>query len=128
MSYTHKSNRAACETALQKAVYDGMRNLASAIVKEAQDNANQIPPAHPQVQTGHMRNSITMDVEKRGSKVEGKVGLIKGAVESSEVLVYGPVIELGRKDGTIPPYPYLYPAAKAFVGKAAKYFRRAKAL
>ena len=128
MSVTHKSNRTQCETGLQRAVFDGMRNLASAIVKQAQENANQIPPAHPQVQSGHMRNSITMDVKKAGSKIEGKVGLIKGAVESSEVLVYGPVIELGRKDGTIPPYPYLYPAAKYFVGKAAKYFKRAKAL
>jgi len=94
------------------------------IVKQAQENANQASPKHPQVQTGTLRRSITMDVDK--DKLEGKVGIMQGA----EALIYAPRIEFGftgtdskGRHFNQPPYPFLFPAVEVVTKKAKSYFK-----
>jgi len=98
----------------------GLRDMAADVVKQAQENANQSPPGHPQVQTGTLRRAITMDIVKDAGKVIAKVGIMKGISEGDEALEYAEELELGNDRH--PPYPYLYPAAVQITRKAKDYF------
>lgn len=101
-------------------VEKGLKDMATDIVKQAKDNANQAPPGHPQVQTGTLRRSITMDMEKDEGKVIAKVGIIKGISEGDEALEYAPGLEFGTDRH--PPYPFLYPAVVQITRKSKDYF------
>ena len=96
-----------------------LTDMAGDIVKQAQENANQTAPSHPQVQTGTLRRSILMDVDK--DKLEAKVGIMKGKGEGDKALEYAEELELGSVSH--PPYPYLFPAAEMITKKAKDYFR-----
>lgn len=105
-----------------------LTDMASDIVKLAQENANQAPPKHPQVQTGTLRRSITMDVDK--SKLEAKVGIMAGKGKGDKALEYAPRIEFGfvgtdsrGRHFNQPPYPFLFPAVEAIIKKAKSYFK-----
>lgn len=103
-------------------VYTNIRNMCTDAVKMAQENANQIPPSHPQVRTGTLRRSITMDIGQSGAEVVGKVGIMSDK-SGGEALVYAAPIEFGSKDGKRPPYPYLYPAVEYVYQNHKSYFR-----
>jgi len=96
-----------------------LTTLCADVVKQAQENANQAPPRHPQVQTGTLRRSITLDINRK--KLEGKVGIMSGKEKGDEALVYAPFLEFGT--ARMPPYPFLFPAAEAVTKKAKDYFR-----
>ncbi len=100
-------------------VGDQLTNMASDIVKLAQENANARPPAHPQVQSGTMWRSITMDVDRR--KLTAKVGIMQGTKDGDEALVYAPFVEFGT--ARHPPYPFLFPAAEFITKRAKRYFK-----
>lgn len=117
MSY--KSYADSVKKGLKDKVGGQLVDICADIVKQAQENANQAPPKHPQVQTGTLRRSITLDVDKK--KLEGKVGIMKGKLEGDKALIYAPFVEFGS--ATRPPYPYLFPAAEAVTKKAKDYFR-----
>ena len=101
-------------------VEKGLKDMAADIVKQAKENANQRPPEHPQVQTGTLRRSITMDMVKEGDKTIAKVGIMKGKGEGDVALEYAPGLEFGTDRH--PPYPFLFPAAKEITRKAKDYF------
>uniref|UniRef100_A0A6M3KVZ1 Putative tail protein n=1 Tax=viral metagenome TaxID=1070528 RepID=A0A6M3KVZ1_9ZZZZ len=100
----------------------GLRNMAADVVKQAKDNANQPQGSgsHPQVQTGTLRRSITMDMVKEGDAIYAKVGIMKGKEQGDMALEYAQGLEFGT--ATHPPYPYLYPAAAQITKNARKYF------
>ena len=98
----------------------GLRDMAIDVVKQAKENANQAPPGHPQVQSGTMRRSITMDIVKEAEKVIAKVGIMKGKLEGDEALIYAPMVEFGTSRH--PPYPFLFPAAEEITKRAKDYF------
>ncbi len=106
---------------IEKKLFKGMVDLCSSIVKEAQQNAKQTPPKHPQVQSGTMWRSITLDVQKTGDSVEGRVGIMadKGGGKARE---YAPWIEFGTS--RMPPYPFLYPAVETHKSKIKEFFQR----
>ena len=100
----------------------GLRDMGSDIVKQAKENANQPQGSgrHPQVQTGTLRRSITMDMVKEKGQTIVKVGIMKGMGEGDKALEYAAPLELGTDRH--PPYPYLFPAAKLITGRAKRYF------
>jgi len=108
------------EKKVMSVVEKGIRDMAADAVKQAQVNANQAPPKHPQVQTGTMRRSITLDVESTRDKVIAKVGIMKGKGEGDKALEYAPGIEFGTERH--PPYPFLFPAVKEITDNAKRYF------
>ena len=116
-----KSYRREREAEVIDKLFKGMVDLCSSITREAKDNATATPPGHPQVQTGTLRRSITMDVKKERGDIEGKVGIISGKEQGDKALVYAPFVELGTKYHS--PYPYLLPAAEAHKSKAAGFFK-----
>lgn len=116
---TYKSYAGREKNRLKDKVGGQLVDICVAIVKQAQANANQSPPGHPQVVSGTLRRSITLDVDK--NKLEGKVGIMKGKLEGDKALVYAPFVEFGS--ATRPPYPYLFPAAEEVTKKAGQYFR-----
>ncbi len=110
------------EKEVKSVVEIGLRDMAADIVKQAKENANQPQGSgqHPQVQTGTLRRSITMDMVKERDMVIAKVGIMKGKGEGDKALEYAEGLEFGtNKHG---PYPYLYPAARKITAKAKEYF------
>ena len=116
---TYKSYADREKKNLKDKVAGQLLDICIDITKQAQDNANQAPPKHPQVQTGTLRRSITLDVDKK--KLEGKVGIMKGSEKADEALVYAPMLEFGTS--RMPPYPFLFPAAELITKKAKDYFK-----
>ena len=115
--FTDHSKKRSSEIAQR--LFEGMVGITGAMVKEAQSNANQTEPNHPQVITGTLRRSIIMDVKKDPNKIEGKVGFIKGKEQgpnADQVLVYAPVIEAK--------YPFLMPAAESMKGRVKEFFKK----
>ena len=117
-----KSYRKEREDEIRARVTRNMATLCADIVKQAQDNANQAPPGHPQVQSGTMRRSITMDVKTEGADIVGYVGIMRGKGEGSKALEYAPFIEFGTS--RMPPYPFLFPAVEIYKGKVGDYLKR----
>jgi len=113
---------------LKDKVAGQLRDMCIDIVKQAQANATQSPPKHPQVESGTMRRAITMDVDR--DKLEGKVGIMSGKGEGDRALAYAPRIEFGftgtdskGRHFNQPPYPFLFPAAEVVTKKARDYFK-----
>jgi len=115
-----KSYRKERQKEVEDKLFKGMVNVCSSITTEAKENARATPPAHPQVQTGTLRRSITLDVT-RTKGIEGKVGIMSGKEAGDEALVYAPYVELGTRHH--PPYPYLLPAAESHKSKVAGFFK-----
>jgi len=118
MSYKWYGDKA--KKSIFSLVEKGLKDMAIDVVKQAKDNANQSPPGHPQVQTGTLRRSITFDIVKDEGKVIAKVGIMRGVSEGDKALEYAPGLEFGTDRH--PPYPFLYPAARAITRKAKEYF------
>jgi len=102
-------------------VVDGLIGMAADGVKLAKANASQPKGSgsHPQRQTGTLVRAITMDMDE--SKLEAKIGIMKGKEGGDEALEYAAPLELGTDRH--PPYPYLFPAAEFITKKARDYFR-----
>ena len=115
-----KSYRNERERELEAMLFGGMKDLCASITKAAKQNATAVPPGHPQVQTGTLRRSITLDVEKKKEGIEGKVGIMSGKEQGDEALKYAPFVELGTRYH--PPYPYLLPAAESHKGRVKEFF------
>jgi len=96
-------------------------NMAADSVKQAKENANRQPPEHPQVQTGTLRRSITMDIIKEAQRVIAKVGIMRGKGEGDAALEYAEGLEFGTDRH--PPYPYLFPAVELITKRVKDYFR-----
>ncbi len=104
---------------INEKVANDLTGMAADIVKLAQQNVNQSPPGHPQVQTGTLRRSITMDVDRRN--LTAKVGIMSGSSDADQALIYAPFLEFGTS--TMGPYPFLFPAAETITKRAREYFR-----
>ena len=96
-------------------------NMAADSVKQAKENTNQVPPKHPQVQTGTLRRSITMAIEKMKDQVIAKVGIMRGKEGGDVALEYAEGLEFGTDRH--PPYPDLFPAVELITKRAKDYFR-----
>lgn len=118
-------------------VEKGLLDMAIDITKQAKANTNQPQGSskHPQVQTGTLRRSITLDMVKEGDKIIAKVGIMTAAEEfggggSNEgtgakydpphALEYAAKLEFGI--GLPKPYPFLFPAAVKITKRAKDYF------
>ena len=121
MTYRAYSDKA--KKQILNVVEVGLRDMGADIVKQAQENANQPKGSglHPQVQTGTLRRSITMDMVKERGMTVVKVGIMKGTADGDKALEYAADLEFGTDRH--PPYPYLYPAAAEITGKAKRYFQ-----
>ena len=119
---TYKSYKDRAKKEIKSVVEIGLRDMAADIVKLAQSNANQPKGSglHPQVQTGTLRRSITMDIVKEKDKVIAKVGIMKGKGEGDKALEYAEDLEFGTDRH--PPYPFLFPAATEITSNAKRYF------
>ena len=102
-------------------VESAITNMASDSVKQAKENANRQPPEHPQVQTGTLRRSITMDIIKEAQRIIAKVGVMRGKGEGDAALEYAEGLEFGTDRH--PPYPYLFPAVELITKRVKDYFR-----
>ncbi len=118
----YKSHRKERQKEFNDKLEDNMVKLCASIVKEAQQNANKSPPGHPQVQTGTLRRSITLDVKQVGKVIEGRVGIMKGKGEGDKALIYAPFVEFGTIHH--PPYPFLFPAVEAHKGRIKEFFKK----
>ena len=101
-------------------VENGLKDMATDVVKQAKSNANQSPPGHPQVQTGTLRRSIIMDMITEKGRAIAKVGIMRGKEQGDVALEYAPGLEFGTDRH--PPYPFLYPAAMEITRRAKDYF------
>ena len=78
---------------------DGMAKAAFIVERQAKINVSKPKGAHPRVDTGRLRASITSQTKKEGDKIVGGVGT---NVE------YGADLEYGTSRH--PAYPWLFPA------------------
>lgn len=96
------------------------------VERQAKKNASKSAPAHPQRQTGRLVASITSQTSKEGDKIVGGVGT---NVEYGAALEFGHGQEIGRYvpaigkklvAGSVPPYPWLFPALEEKKGEVER--------
>ena len=118
---TYKSYTKREKKWLQDKLGDQLTHMAADAVKQAIANASQPKGSgkHPQRQSSTLVRSITLDVDR--SKLEAKVGIMKGRGEGDKALEYAAGLEFGT--AIHPPYPFLFPAVEQVTQKAKDYFR-----
>ncbi len=97
MSVTIKSYRKERESEILEGLQRGLEKVGLIVERQAKINGTQSPPAHPQVQTGRLRSSITHNVGD-------------DYVEIGSNVEYSKWLEFGSSHN--PPYPFLFPAVE----------------
>jgi len=87
------------EKNLEKQLTDNMNKVGALVERQAKNNVSQIPPNHPQVQTGRLRSSIIHWQSRDNNKITESIG---------SNVKYSKFLELGTVNH--PPYPWLIPA------------------
>ena len=101
MKVTLISHALAIQKKIEKNLTRDMARAALLVANQAKKNVSKAPPAHPQVQTGRLRSSVTSKVDIVRNEITGTVGT---NVE------YGEYLEFGTS--RIPAYPWLFPAVE----------------
>lgn len=96
-----KSYRKEVEKKIDDDLTKKMERVGLIVENQAKENVNQLPPEHPQVQTGQLRSSITHEVENTKDE---HIALIGTPVK------HGLYLELGTIN--MPAYSWLMPAVE----------------
>ena len=84
-------------------LYKSMVDVKALVQRQAMANLNQIPPSHPQRQTGRLISNVAefSHIEKEGNTITAVIGT---------KIPYGFYLELGTVK--MPPYSWLFPAVE----------------